>query len=141
MTKNYLVSVLTQLEIKEGGPYKTWLVKPTNITHWQDVDLAINSNIAYFLSLQKVKLPNITKLIEKAIINDKIISCYYPNQAPLLYFISRWYQGPQKIKLNKIIASKLEQYHDYQSLDIALLCNALINLAKNQNSNTAKKND
>ena len=55
------VLILTALEKQEGGPYKTWLVGPNTPKIWHDIDLAVNSNIAFFLSTQQVSLKNINK--------------------------------------------------------------------------------
>src|SRR4030095_7089120 len=43
----YIVQLLTATEKKEGGPYRTWLVAKNAPAVWRDVDLAVNSNIAY----------------------------------------------------------------------------------------------
>lgn len=94
-----VLGVVTQLlihtEAQEGGPYRTWLVGPGTAKAWQDVDIAVNANIAYFLSLHDVTLPNIEHLIDTAILQNKLSSPYYPNIFPIAYFISRWYRGEQ----------------------------------------------
>jgi len=48
----YIIQLLTKVEKNEGGPYKTWLVSKKT-SGWDDVDIVVNSNIAYFLWLQE----------------------------------------------------------------------------------------
>ena len=84
-----IVTLLTAVEEKEGGPYRTWLVPETADKVWKDVNLAVNSNIAYFLSLQDVSLPKLNSFIESAIDTDRYLSPYYPSVYPIIYFISR----------------------------------------------------
>ena len=98
-----IVHILTELEIQEGGPYKTWITQRDVDPIWQDVDVAVNSNIAYFLSLQDIELPNITGLIEQVISRKKYESPYYPTPYPIIYFISRWYTGSKKKQLTKFL--------------------------------------
>jgi DNA-directed RNA polymerase subunit beta' len=93
-----VIHILTSLEVDEGGPYKTWIVEDTADKIWQDVDLAVNANIGYFLALNKIDLPNITTFIENALKNSTYTSPYYPTPYPILYFISRWYSGELKEK-------------------------------------------
>ncbi len=88
-----VVNILTLLENQEGGPYRTWLVDSHAPKEWRDVDIAVNSNIAYFLHLFKVKLPNIDLLVETSFDQKKLISPYYVSELPVFYFISRFYTG------------------------------------------------
>lgn len=92
--------VLIGTEQSPGGPYRTWL---TNIEEriWRDIDLAVNSNIAYFLSLQSISLPALNELAEQSIASHTYHSPYYPDAYPLIYFLSRWYTGEQKDRLIK----------------------------------------
>lgn len=94
-----LLAVLTMVEAKEGGPYRTWLVSADADPHWRDVDLAVNANVAYFLRLHDVELPNLTALFEDAITAGRYASPYYPNELPLLYFLARAYRGPRQPRL------------------------------------------
>lgn len=119
--------ILTTLEIREGGPYKTWLVPSDSNNAWKDVDLAVNNNIAYFLSLQEVTLPRLKKLAEKAINDQKYDSPYYPSAYPVIYFISRWYSGKNKENLITQAIHNLES-KNLNILDMALLNLALFNL-------------
>lgn len=131
-----IVTLLTAVEKKEGGPYRTWLVPDTAKNVWKDVDLAVNSNVAYFLSLQDVHLPNINSLVEQAITNNKLHSPYYPSVYPIIYFISRWYPSLPKTakrqtntkKLVKFLLSKRDSYDRWNNpLDTALSVSSLLN--------------
>jgi hypothetical protein len=59
------VNLLAYCESKEGGPYYTWITPPEADKGWKDIDLAVNSNIAFFLSLQEVVLPSLVVLTKK----------------------------------------------------------------------------
>lgn len=80
-----VINILTLAEIKEGGPYRTWLVSGESIRIWQDVDLAVNSNVAYFLSLHGIKLPNLTLYVEQAISKKDYYSLYYPSSYSVIF--------------------------------------------------------
>ncbi len=122
------VMILTALEKKEGGPYRTWLVNKTADKIWQYVDLAVNSNIAYFLSLQEVNLPNLTNFVEKAIETKNFYSPYYASPFPVIYFISRFYQGNKKQQLIDFVLSKQINNSWDNPLNTALSILALLNL-------------
>lgn len=123
------VSLLTHTEAQEGGPYKTWLVPDSGPIAWHDVDLAVNSNIAYFLSLQEVTLPNLIKLAEDAIQASSYASRYYPNEYPLLYFIARWYSGALRHKLaNDIISRQAPNASWGSPLNTALAITSLVRM-------------
>jgi hypothetical protein len=135
-------------EEKEGGPYRTWLVDNFPDTHcqnaWLDIDLAVNANIAYFLSLQDIFLPNIEKLLEKAIRSEKYSSPYY-SSLPIIYFISRYYRQcsetieenafrqlpidqPIDQLLRKHLNTLLKEKPQRNTLEFSLALSTLINL-------------
>jgi prenyltransferase/squalene oxidase-like repeat protein len=99
------VKILLGTETKVGGPYRTWLVPPGSGKVWQDVDLAVNSNVAYFLSLVSRPLPNLVAFIDRAIINSGLESPYYPSAYPLVYYVSRGYSGNHRAKLTSFARS------------------------------------
>lgn len=101
-----VTQLLIDTESQEGGPYRTWLVDAQAGKIWQDVDVAVNANVAYFLSLHDVVLPNIEQFIDTAIQQNKLSSPYYPNIFPIAYFISRWYRGEQLQTLLSIIRKR-----------------------------------
>lgn len=121
-----IVSILTLLETKEGGPYRTWAVPNNSSERWKDVDLAVNSNIAYFLDLNDVSLPNLIRFVEKNIEKNSLSSPYYIGQYPIIYFISRFYKEHFKTLLaRKLIRSRTKEKN---ILENALGLSALVNL-------------
>ena len=122
-----ITSILTEQEAEEGGPYRTWITGEDTDPLWYDIDLAINSNVAYFLSQLSIDLPNLTAFTEKAIINNDYISRYYPTHYPIVYFISRWYRGIHKQKLISFILKSLRK-PNISPLDRTLCLTSLMNL-------------
>ena len=102
----HIVKLLLATENEVGGPYRTWLVPEDSADVWRDVDIAVNANIAYFLSLAVNPLPNLTAFLEQAIQTQNFVSPYYPDEYPVMYFIARAYQGPLQDKLAAFILSK-----------------------------------
>src|SRR5690606_33230583 len=84
-----VANLLFEAEKQPGGPYKTWLVEPSDDIVWQDIDVAVNANIMYFMRLQGVTLPGLDKLIEQAIDNGDLYSPYYPAMQPIAYYMAR----------------------------------------------------
>ncbi|HRZ95535.1 MAG TPA: terpene cyclase/mutase family protein [Candidatus Moranbacteria bacterium] len=124
-----VVNLLAYCESKEGGPYYTWITPPDADKGWKDIDLAVNSNIAFFLSLQEVTLPSLVSLAEKAIISGKYDSPYYHSPYAVIYFISRWYKGRKKNKIISYLLKKKLKNHSWGNpLETALAVSALINL-------------
>jgi len=121
----HIVQLLTSVEEKEGGPYKTWLVSQKT-SGWDDVDIVVNSNIAYFLSMQDIKLPNLQLFFKKRFQKEKLQSSYYPSLYPCLYFLSRFYadkKGIEKILLTKKNKEGYWENPLYTSLAILALLN------------------
>ena len=124
-----IVMLLTAVEEKEGGPYYTWLVSPDTEKTWKDIDLAVNSNVAYFLSLQEVELPNLTSFIETAIDNTSYKSPYYFSVYPVIYFISRFYKGDKTKKIINFLLKKQNKDYKWDNpLNTALSISSLFNL-------------
>jgi len=124
-----IVTLLTTLEKKEGGPYKTWLVQENVDEIWKDVDLAVNSNVGYFLSLQEIELESIKKIIKLAIKKEQLTSPYYPSIYPVVYFISRFFfTKTENKKIIKIILAKKNKNNWGNPLNTALAISALLNL-------------
>jgi hypothetical protein len=124
-----IVSLLTTLEIKEGGPYKTWLVDKNAKKVWKDVDLAVNSNIAYFLYLNDIHLPKLSKFINSRIKNTDFSSPYYPSPFPIIYFISRFYNGKYNEKIIKYLLNKQQKDGSFGNpLQTSLAVSSLVSL-------------
>lgn len=124
--------ILIQQEVKVGGPYRTWLVPTSAGAEWQDVDLAVNFNLAYFLSLQQIKLPNLKQLAKTAILNHDYHSHYYPEPLVVKYLLSRWYQGPLSTQLRQQILKEKEESSIYPAATSLMLSGLLrLNASKN----------
>lgn len=124
------VEILTACEIREGGPYRTWLVGRGSPPIWRDVDLAVNANIGYFLSLMEIDLPGLIGFVEEKIKAKTMVSPYYPTPFPIVYFIARFYRGKKTQDLIKLLlARRNRQGHWGNPLNTALAVLALINLA------------
>jgi len=120
-----IIKLLTFVEIKEGGPYKTWLVQKKTV-RWDDVDIVVNSNIAYFLSMQETILPNLQLFFKKSLQKKDIRSPYYPSMYPFLYFLSRFY--PEKKSIEGILLSAQNKNEYWENpLYTALAVLALLN--------------
>jgi len=94
----YMTKLLIATESQVGGPYKTWLVPKTSTKEWLDVDIVVNSNIAYFLSLVSEVPPNLKHMLIEAVLRNNLHSPYYPSKYQVIYFISRTLL-PQDINL------------------------------------------
>ena len=104
ITKNLMKTGVTS-----GGPYKTWY---TNVADekWQDVDIAVNANIAHFLSLKGIRLPNLEKFFVEKLKGD-FKSPYYPSEIPLLYFISKSASNySNESEIRKLLLEKINNY-------------------------------
>lgn len=101
-----VVRLLTAAEQQVGGPYCTWLVGSDTPKVWRDIDLAVNSNIAYFLGLVAEPLPNLTAMIETAIKTRSFTSPYYTSAYPILYYLGRAYHGPLGNELTRYIKQR-----------------------------------
>jgi hypothetical protein len=130
-----IAKILTGREVQEGGPYRTWLVSDDASAAWQDVDLAVNSTIGYFLSLVSVRLPPLQKFLEEIMHKSQLTSPYYPGIFPVVYFLSRFYKNcgdagmasATRAALADIITERL-QYDNITTLERAMTISALINL-------------
>lgn len=121
--------MLTALEQKEGGPYKTWLVSEDGGNIWKDVDLAVNSNIGFFLSQQGVFLDSLTGLVEKAVRKKNYKSAYYPSFYPTIFFISRFYKGKLGSKLVDFLIRRRKKDASWGNpMDTSLAVLSLLNL-------------
>ncbi|MDB5178476.1 MAG: hypothetical protein JWN01_419 [Patescibacteria group bacterium] len=124
----HIVALLTNTETAEGGPYRTWIVPPNAPEHWQDVDIAVNSNIAYMLQLHGVDLPNLEHLADTCIAEGRLSSPYYPSPYPIEYFLSRWYRGAYRGQLQERIVARQKTGRWGNPLDTALAVSALLNI-------------
>jgi hypothetical protein len=85
---NY-VHLLFATEVKEGGPYRTWLVNEAALPAWKDVDPCVNANIAAFLKLEEVELAGLNDYLQSVVDDPSVCSPYYPSRLSFYYFLSR----------------------------------------------------
>ncbi len=124
-----LTMILTSLEVASGGPYRTWLVDSAAPGIWRDVDLAVNTNVAYLLSLHEVALPALVELIAGAIDREEFHSPYYASAYPLTYFISRCCPPEKRQQLANYLWAKRGRDGSWGNpLNTALAISALLNL-------------
>ena len=124
-----LISHLTATEMAEGGPYRTWFVPETAEVGWQDVDLAVNSNVASFLRLLDISLPAITALQDAAIAKSTYTSPYYISEYPVLYAMSRSYAGDNgQAIVNYLLGLRNDRGHWGAPLLTALAVLSLLHL-------------
>lgn len=120
----HVVRLLIATEATVGGPYRTWLATPDSDAIWKDVDLAVNSNIAYFLRQVAQPLPNLTAYLEQTITSGSFSSPYYPSATPLLYYVARAYRGPQEA----LLAAHIRKQRVATPLATALIISSLLEL-------------
>lgn len=124
-----IVKILTATEKEPGGPYQTWLVSKNAKLIWHDVDLAVNNNVAYFLSLFKINIPSLFELTEAAILKQSFTSRYYPDFYPTIYFIAQWYRGALSKSLIKFLLKRKNKDDNWgDPLSTALAVSALLHL-------------
>jgi len=124
-----VVMLLTAVEKKEGGPYCTWLVASHMPKVWRDVDIAVNSNIAYFLSLNNISLPKLDFYIDRQIDKNNLLSPYYATSFSTIYFLARFYKGTKKNYLKKVLLESREKNGKWNNpLDTALAVTSLLHL-------------
>lgn len=116
--------LLVAAEQRPGGPYNTWLIDARKAPQWQNVDVAVNANIGYALSLHAVRVSGLMGYLDQALAQDALTSSYYVGELPVLYFLSRWYQGEQQHRLAAKVAQYINQNAAVTALDTALLLSA-----------------
>lgn len=129
-----VVRLLIATEQEAGGPYKTWLVPKTSPKIWQDVDLAVNVNVAYLLWLVAEPLPHLYELMEQAILNKIYQSSYYPIELLIMYYLARAYRGPAAAELGKQILQLQSDGHWATPGQTALALSAMRELGVRESS-------
>ena len=134
-----IVTMLTSAEKAEGGPYDMWLVPPSGRDVWNDTDLVVNSNIAFFLALQDISLPNLNAFIEKSI-DEEDYDFPYNKIYPGIYFISRFYKGAKTEQMVKTLLAHQAPDGKWENpLRTALAISALINFSGGTHENALQK--
>lgn len=125
----HAVRLLLATESKVGGPYRTWLVDKNAPDSWQDVDIVVNANVAYFLRLSADVLPNLSALMGGVVKRKDFSSPYYPDVYPAIYFLSRAYDGRYKRELAAYVYSLQQPDGSWGSvLHTALALSSLLHL-------------
>lgn len=121
-----ITKALIATEAKTGGPYRTWLVAQNSDEVWLDVDPAVNSNIAFFLSRVASIPKGLQTYLEEALANNDLVSPYYPTQLSTLYYLSRC-----PIKNTALSVDLLPTISDSStSLERALTISVLLNIGQ-----------
>lgn len=122
-----VVATLTHTEITPGGPYNTWLVdSDQDNSVWQDIDIAVNSNVAHFLLLHDIQLEPLQRYLISQCKIHKLRSPYYAGEIPILYFLSRTDLNEATQIIQKNILNYLT--HSLSSLELSLCLTSLIRL-------------
>lgn len=120
-----LVRLLTAVEVREGGPYNTWITDFVADKEWANVDIAVNANIAHLLSLLDVELPEMTSYFDDCIVHNAVFSRHYDSPLQILYFLSRTYKGAYKQACIDLILHEQVNGHWKTPLKTALALCAL----------------
>jgi hypothetical protein len=123
---------LTAAEVEPGGPYKTWLVGPDAAPAWKDVDAVVNANVAYFLSLNGIRLPKLDDYLKHQL--GLPVSPYYPSPLHVLYFMSR---ALAKTASHDDVAAALLVTQPENVLERAMLASSLLRLGKTEAAQAA----
>jgi hypothetical protein len=121
-----LAQALTACEVSIGGPYQTWLIDHQKYPVWNDIDVAVNANIGYFLSLRSVKLPGLQQYLDDCLTRDMLKSSYYLGEIPCIYFLARWYSGNNLDQLKLKIMDILSDYSKLNALMLSLLISSAL---------------
>lgn len=126
-----ITKILTDNEDNEGGPYRTWMIDSSVNKRWVEVDLAVNVNIANYLSLNEISLPKLDKYIDNKLAKNEFGSKYYVSVYPVIYFLSRYYCGRyQKNVWNWLLKNQKGDGSWGGILDTSLALNALYNFGE-----------
>lgn len=130
-----IIHILTAQETEVGGPYKTWLVSADIAEQWFNIDLAVNANIAYFLSVLTIQVAPLTAYIDGHIRTNTIRSSFYPRRMPILFCIARGYRGVYKDMLVSYVYAELKRaLEEGHVLDCALAMRALFALGEEKSA-------
>ena len=128
ITEDFLLSfvnLLISTETREGGPYFTWIVPPNLREVWNDLDLVVNSNIHYLLSLHTIHLEPLENYLEELIIQKNLSSKYY-SPLHISFFLSKWKTNSKKKDLMRLLVPTYPKITTL--LDRALFIIAYLNL-------------
>jgi hypothetical protein len=131
-----IVSLLIQQESLPGGPYRTWITASKEDI--KDIDIVVNSTIAYFLSLLDVETPQLQRYFEDAIEQHMLTSKYYDDEIVIIYFLSRAYKGKNISLLKERLLRRRDGDGSWgNSFHTALAVTALLRLGEAPETLTA----
>lgn len=104
-----LANLLISNQRLSDGAYYTWIINHQKQNIWNDVDLAVNLNVARFLYSQNIFPNKLNKFIESKIKSLDLNSIYYKGELPSLYFLSFFYNGQEKNKIKDKLTFYLSQ--------------------------------
>jgi hypothetical protein len=140
----HFVESLIATEEKPGGPYRTWITSESTSgsesKKWNDIDIAVNANIAYFLALQGVSVPSLTEFIDQAVESRSFPSLYYHDSAIIFYFIARFCsiredrESPKARQTMQSLSALIRSVSIESSLKAALVTTSLIRLGAKPNN-------
>lgn len=93
------------LEIKSGGPYKTWHYDNPK---WFEVDPIVNANFYYFACMTGVQLPRLKKYLIENLDKTELLSKYYPSNLYFILYLSRAAYYSKDSNLIKSISIKIQ---------------------------------
>lgn len=125
-----VTQLLISAETAPSGPYKTWLGASVANAEWQDIDVAVNANISWMLSLQGIQLPGLQAYLSKCIADSDYVSRYYVDAEAIYYFLSRTSGGKESL-LGKIVERLDEICESKNALRMAFGLCALLRCGAN----------
>ena len=96
------VQLLVSAEVKEGGPYFTWIVPEHQRVDWDTVDCVVNSNIGFALHINNIQLDPLEEYLNSCISKNTFDSKYY-SSLHLYYFLSRWYPHHRETLMRMLV--------------------------------------
>lgn len=119
-----LARVLIRSETQPGGPYVTWCMPPDSI-QWRDIDPAVNANIGHMLARLGVHSQPLEDYLSGCISSGALTSPYYVGTVPVLYFMARWYRGPQHERLARLVLDRHDSSNSplHRAMLIMAACN------------------
>lgn len=85
-----IIANLIRIENALSGPYRTWFVPEHSKALWQNVDPAVNANIAYFLKESGIGIPkNLREYLSRQLGSETTASDFYGNEAFKTYLVAR----------------------------------------------------
>lgn len=125
-----VTTLLTLLEEKTGGPYRTWIIANKEINNdemWRNVDIVANAQTAYFLKLHNIEVPKLREYLIAVTKSGDLTSDFYHHSAVILYFLTRFFTTTAPPELSNRLRKEFEAAHIQEhSTEMLLLAISLI---------------